>query len=161
MREAQVAARLNHPNIVTIHDIIDHPKMNFIVMEFIDGDTLEGYLRKKKRLSLDETLEILSQTADAIDYAHSKTVFHRDIKPANIMLEPSGRVKVTDFGIAKSEASPDITSTGSILGTPAYMSPEQARGNQNVDSRSDLYSLGCVVYECLAGEKAFRGKGDR
>ncbi len=159
LREAQVAARLNHPNIVTIHDIIDRPKMNFIVMEFIDGDTLEGFLRKKKRLSLDETIEILSQTADALDYAHSKTVIHRDIKPANIMLDPSGRVKVTDFGIAKSEASPDITSTGSILGTPNYMSPEQARGNQNVNARSDLYSMGCVLYECLAGKKAFRGKG--
>ncbi len=159
VREAQVAARLNHPNIVTIFDIIDRPSGNFIVMEYIDGDTLEGHLRKKKRLSLDETTDILSQAAEAIDYAHSQTVIHRDIKPANIMLESSGRVMVTDFGIAKSETCQDITASGSILGTPNYMSPEQARGNRKIDGRSDLYALGCIAFECLAGHKANRGSG--
>ncbi|MFQ5791760.1 MAG: protein kinase, partial [Acidobacteriota bacterium] len=157
LREAKVAAKLKHPNIVTIHDIVETSAMSFIVMEFIDGATLESELKRKKRLSLGETISVLSQTADALDYAHQQTVIHRDVKPANIMIEKSGRVKVTDFGIAKSEASGNITSTGSILGTPNYMSPEQARGESKVDGRSDLFSLGCILFECLSGEKAFCG----
>jgi serine/threonine-protein kinase len=154
LREAQTAAVLSHPHVVTIHDIQE--KAGFIVMEFIEGVTLQSVLASKKRLSLGETIEILAQAAQALDYAHQNRVVHRDIKPANIMLEPTGRVKVTDFGIAKAESSTNLTATGSIMGTPNYMSPEQAQGKK-VDGRADLFSLGCIMYECLSGTKPFRG----
>lgn len=157
LREASIAAQLNHPNIVTIFDIIDAPTTSFIVMEFLNGRTLEALLKQKKRFGLQDTLEILSQAADALDYAHQSKVIHRDVKPANIMIADTGRVKVMDFGIAKSEASGDMTSAGIIVGTPHYMSPEQAQGETKLDGRADLFSLGCVMYECLSGEKPFRG----
>ena len=158
IREAKTAAKLKHPHIVTIHDIIDTPETSFIVMEFIDGFTLESIIKKKRRLGLDETLNILGPTAQALDRAHENGVVHRDVKPANIMLEGETGVKVTDFGIAKSESATSLTATGSILGTPYYMSPEQARGDGNVDGRSDLFALGCVLFECLTGQRAFRGR---
>ena len=158
IREAKTAAKLKHPHIVTIHDIIDTPETSFIVMEFIDGSTLESIIKKKRRLGLDETLNILGPTAQALDRAHENGVVHRDVKPANIMLEGETGVKVTDFGIAKSESATSLTATGSILGTPYYMSPEQARGDGNVDGRSDLFALGCVLFECLTGQRAFRGR---
>ncbi len=159
LREAKVAAQLNHPHIVTIHDIQWSRDFSFIVMEFIEGQTLQKLLSTRKRLPLAETLDLLGPVADALDHAHQKKVVHRDIKPANIMIEPSGRPKVTDFGIAKIESagSTNLTATGSILGTPNYMSPEQARGGRELDGRSDLFSLGCMLHECLAGEKPFRG----
>jgi serine/threonine-protein kinase len=159
LREAKVAAQLSHPNIVTIHDIHWSRDLSFIVMEFIEGQTLQKLLSGKRRLTLSETLDVLGPVADALDHAHQKKVVHRDIKPANIMIEPSGRPKVTDFGIAKLESAgtTNLTATGSILGTPNYMSPEQARGERELDGRSDLFSLGCILYECLAGEKPFRG----
>ena len=158
IREAKTAAKLKHPHIVTIHDIIDTPETSFIVMEFIDGSMLESIIKKKRRLGLDETLNILGPTAQALDRAHENGVVHRDVKPANIMLEGETGVKVTDFGIAKSESATSLTATGSILGTPYYMSPEQARGDGNVDGRSDLFALGCVLFECLTGQRAFRGR---
>ena len=158
LREARVSARLNHPNIVTIHDIVDKPDMSFIVMEFVDGRTLEDELNRKKRLSVEETVEILLQAAAGLDYAHDNTIVHRDVKPANIMLERSGRVMMADFGLAKSETSSNITSAGLILGTPNYMSPEQARGEADVGTRTDVFSLGAIVYECLSGERPFRAK---
>jgi len=159
LREAKVAAQLNHPHIVTIHDIQWSRDFSFIVMEFIAGQTLQKLLSTRKRLPLAETLDLLGPVADALDHAHQKKVVHRDIKPANIMIEPSGRPKVTDFGIAKLESagSTNLTATGSILGTPNYMSPEQARGGRELDGRSDLFALGCILHECLAGEKPFRG----
>ncbi len=156
LREAKVAARLNHPNIVTIYDIVDSATVSFFVMEFIDGTTLEAVLEEKNRMSWEETLHILTQAADALEYAHQGTVVHRDIKPSNIIIERSGRVKVADFGIAKSETSGNITTTGTILGTPNYMSPEQARGNRKIDGRADIFSLGCILYECLSGNKPFQ-----
>jgi serine/threonine-protein kinase len=156
LREARVAAQLKHPNIVTIHDIVSASTTSFIVMELIDGVTLQSVLQSKKRLGLQESIDILSQAADALDYAHQNKTVHRDIKPANIMIESTGRVKVTDFGIAKTESSGNLTATGSILGTPNYMSPEQAQGKP-LDGRSDLFSLGCVLYECLTGRKPFHG----
>ena len=158
LREAQVAARLNHPNIVTIHDIISTPTMNLIVMEFVNGFTLEWMLKTRNRLHFTETVDILSRVADALDHAHRNKVVHRDVKPGNIMITPTDQashVKVTDFGIAKAEFSADITTAGSLVGTPNYMSPEQARGAP-MDGRSDLFSLGCVLYECLAGTKPFQ-----
>jgi tRNA A-37 threonylcarbamoyl transferase component Bud32 len=157
LREAQVAARLRHPNIVTTHDIVAGPVSSFIVMELVEGQTLQALLQEKGRLGFDETLSIVAQAAAALDHAHDSQIVHRDVKPGNIMIEPSGHVKVMDFGIAKIETGGNLTSTGLIMGTPNYMSPEQARG-QKVDRRSDLFSLGCVLYECLTGAKPFMGE---
>jgi serine/threonine protein kinase/curved DNA-binding protein CbpA len=158
IREAKVAAKLKHPHIVTIHDVVDRPDMSFIVMEFIEGRTLANLLKDRGRLSIEETVRILGQTAEALDFAHHKGVVHRDIKPANIMIEAgSGSVKVTDFGIAKSDTFAELTAAGSVLGTPNYMSPEQARGELAIGPRADVFSLGCVLYECLVGQKAFVG----
>jgi serine/threonine protein kinase len=156
LREAQVAAQLNHPNIVTIHDIISTPTASLIVMEFVEGVTLSSILESKRGLALSEATGILSQVADALDYAHQQKVIHRDVKPANIMITSSNGVRVTDFGIAKTDSSSESTLAGTILGTPDYMSPEQARAVP-LDGRSDLFSLGSVLYECLAGEKPFGG----
>ncbi|HEY7514073.1 MAG TPA: protein kinase, partial [Vicinamibacteria bacterium] len=156
LREAQVAAKLRHPNVVTIHDIAARGHSSFMVMELVEGRTLQSLLRERGRLGLEETLGILSQAAAALDYAHGNGVVHRDVKPANLMIEPSGHVKVMDFGIAKAQSSGDITRTGTILGTPNYMSPEQAQGG-TVDGRADLFSLGCILYECLTGQKPFAG----
>jgi hypothetical protein len=125
-------------------------------MELVEGQTLQALLRQNGRLPLGETLRILGQAAGALDYAHAQGVVHRDVKPANLMIEPSGHVKVMDFGIAKASSSGDITKTGAIMGTPNYMSPEQARGDK-LDGRADLFSLGCILYECLSGRRPFVG----
>jgi tRNA A-37 threonylcarbamoyl transferase component Bud32 len=155
LREAQVAAKLHHKNIVTTHDI--DVEKSIIVMELVEGRTLQSLLQERGRLPLAETTALMAQAAEAIDFAHAKGVVHRDIKPANIMIEPGGQVKVMDFGIAKLETGANLTSTGAIMGTPNYMSPEQAKG-MRVDGRSDLFSLGCVLYECLTGRKPFSGE---
>ncbi|HUG53519.1 MAG TPA: protein kinase [Vicinamibacteria bacterium] len=156
-REAQVSAQLKHPNIVTIYDVGEAGGMSYIAMEFIDGMGLDRVIATAGRLPLDRAAGLAAQVADALDFAHRNNVVHRDIKPANIMVEPGDRVKVTDFGIAKVTDSGDhLTVTGSLLGTPSYMSPEQARGAL-LDGRSDLFAVGAVLYEMLAGKKAFRG----
>jgi len=152
-REARVAAGLHHANIVTTFDIICKDDVNLLVMEFVKGVTLQSVISSKK-LTLTEAIQILSQVAAALDYAHSRKVVHRDVKPANILVASSGEVKVADFGIAKAESSTDLTAQGGVIGTPEYMSPEQAMGRE-IDGRSDLFSLGCVLYECLSGEKPF------
>jgi serine/threonine protein kinase len=154
LREAQVAAQLHHPNIVTIYDVISMADMGVIIMEYVEGETLQDLLTSKKVLGFPETAHIVSQVADALEHAHEQKVVHRDIKPGNILVSPSGHVKVADFGIAKSESSADLTTAGSVLGTPDYMSPEQARADR-LDGRSDLFSLGCIAYECLVGSKPF------
>jgi serine/threonine-protein kinase len=159
LREAQVAAQLRHPNIVTTHDIVSAPqteKMSFIVMELVEGRTLASLLKERGRLGLSESLGVLAQVGSALDHAHQSHIVHRDVKPANIMIEPSGHAKVMDFGIAKLDSGANLTATGHVVGTPNYMSPEQARG-EKVDGRSDLFSLGSILYECLSGEKAFKG----
>jgi tRNA A-37 threonylcarbamoyl transferase component Bud32 len=156
-REARLAARLRHANIVTTHDIVEAPSTSFIVMELVEGKTLQALLQERGRLPLDETIALISQVAAALDHAHASQVIHRDVKPANIMIEPGGHVKVMDFGIAKLETGTNLTATGSIMGTPNYMSPEQAKG-MKVDGRSDIFSLGCVLYECLTGTKPFQGE---
>jgi serine/threonine-protein kinase len=156
-REAQVSAQLKHHNIVTIYDIGDDDGMSYLAMEFIDGVGLEKMIAQGK-LTLERAASIGAQVADALDFAHQHSVVHRDIKPANIMLESGDRVKVTDFGIAKvTDSAEHLTMTGSLLGTPSYMSPEQARGG-SIDGRSDLFAVGCVLYEMMAGKKAFRGE---
>jgi serine/threonine protein kinase len=156
--EARTAALLKHPNIVTIYDVNTAEDLTYLVMEFVDGIGLDRIVADSGKLSVERAAALTAQVADALDYAwRNNKVVHRDIKPANIMVEAGDRVKVTDFGIAKAtESGEHLTQTGSLLGTPSYMSPEQARGGA-IDGRSDLFSLGCVFYELLAGRKAFRG----
>ncbi len=156
LQEAQVAAQLRHPNVVTIHDIAARGGSSFMVMELVEGKTLQAQLRETGPIGLGETLRILSQAASALDFAHAQGVVHRDVKPANLMIEPSGHLKVMDFGISKGPSSGNITKTGAIMGTPNYMAPEQARGDR-VDGRADLFSLGCIFYECVSGRRPFVG----
>jgi len=153
-REAQTAGKLTHPNIVTIHDVGEEQGTSYIVMEFVEGDTLTG-LMKKHRLSVAQIKHVITQAAMGIDFAHENGVFHRDIKPDNIMVSSTGVVKVMDFGIARLIES-DMTRTGSILGTPAYMAPEQFAGKK-VDARSDIFSLGVVLYEMVTRARPFDG----
>ncbi|MGM0562718.1 MAG: protein kinase domain-containing protein [Pseudomonadota bacterium] len=155
-REAETAGRLNHPNIVTIYDAGDEHDLAYIAMEFLRGKDLVEYTKPGQLLPLDTALDLISQCADALNYAHSHNVVHRDIKPANIMYDPdSGSLKVTDFGIARiTDASK--TKTGVVLGTPSYMSPEQLSGKK-IDGRSDLFSLGAMLYQMTVGELPFTG----
>ena len=152
-REAESAGRLNHPNIVTIHDAGEEQELGYIAMEVLDGKDLKEWCRKDNLLPVKQVLEIVADVAEALDYAHSQDVVHRDVKPANIMLQKDGTVKVTDFGIARITTS-SKTQTGMMLGTPSYMSPEQLVSTK-VDGRSDIFSLGVVLFELLTGEKPF------
>jgi CHASE2 domain-containing sensor protein/tRNA A-37 threonylcarbamoyl transferase component Bud32 len=154
-REAEAAGKLAHPNIVTIYDVGEDYDIAYMAMELLDGTDLEPYCNETNLLPLSKVLKVISSVAQALDYAHENGVIHRDIKPANIMILNNGEVKVTDFGIARVMES-SKTQTGVILGTPSYMSPEQIAG-QKVDGRSDLFSLGVVLYELLTGEKPFMG----
>ncbi|MDY6943002.1 MAG: serine/threonine-protein kinase [Pseudomonadota bacterium] len=154
--EAEVAGRLNHPNIVTIYDVGQDDGLAYIAMELIDGHDMRRYTKKNQLLPVNRVMEIAAQIADALDYAHRQGVVHRDIKPSNVMLDKKGRtVKVADFGIARIGGS-SRTRTGTVLGTPPYMSPEQLSGRQ-LDGRSDIFSLGVVVFELLAGRRPFEG----
>ncbi len=152
-REAEAAGRLNHPHIVTVYDVGEEADLAYMAMELLEGTDLSAYCQKKHRLKPVQVLEIGAQIAGALEYAHTKDVVHRDIKPANIMLSKTGQVKVTDFGVARVMSS-SRTETGVVLGTPSYMSPEQVAGKR-VDGRSDLFSLGVVLYELFSGEKPF------
>ena len=154
-REAEIAGRLSHPSIVTIHDIGEDQDLTFMAMEYLEGKNLEEFISKKNLLPLRKVLSVVASVADALEFAHRSDVIHRDIKPANIMLLKTGGVKVTDFGIAKAISS-SRTRTGVILGTPNYMSPEQIMG-QKIDPRSDVFSLGVVFYQLLTGELPFQG----
>jgi TolB-like protein/Flp pilus assembly protein TadD len=159
LREIKVAARLSHPHIVSLHDSGQAGDFLYYVMPFIEGESLRQRLTREKQLPLDDALEIARHVASAITYANGTGVVHRDIKPENVMLH-QGEAVVTDFGIAKavtSAAGEHLTQTGSAVGTPAYMSPEQAAGESEVDGRSDVYSLGCMLYEMLAGEHPYPG----
>lgn len=155
LREAQVSAQLSHPNIVTIHDVMITDETGFLVMEFIEGTTLRSLL-DQKTISPERCIDIVSQVARGLQYAHAHKVVHRDIKPGNILVTSSYEAHITDFGIAKSDQVSHATKSGGIVGTPDYMSPEQAAG-EDVDARTDLFSLGCVLYECAVGQKPFRG----
>jgi serine/threonine-protein kinase len=159
-REAQTAARLSHPHIVPIHTVGEDAGLVYFVMGFVDGESLAARLRRRERLPVEETRRIMKETADALGLAHAMSVIHRDIKPDNILLEGTRRrVMVTDFGIAKALSdigSGTLTGTGVAIGTPAYMSPEQASGEREIDARSDLYSLGVVAYEMLTGDVPFK-----
>jgi len=156
-QEAQVAARLRHPNVVMLYDIGTWEGMSYISMEFVDGVGLDRVIKGAGKMATERAAAIGAQVADALEAAHKHGIVHRDIKPANIMIEPGDHVKVTDFGIAKvTDSAEHLTITGSLLGTPSYMSPEQARGGA-IDGRSDLFSVGCILYEMVSGQRAFRG----
>ncbi len=154
-REAKAAGRLNHPNIVSIYDFGEDNGTSFIAMEFVKGRELKDYFEKNERFPMADIVRIMGQLLDALDYSHNNGIVHRDIKPANIIILPDGQVKVTDFGIARIESS-QFTQAGTVLGTPAYMSPEQFMG-QTVDRRSDIFSAGVVLYQFLTGERPFSG----
>ncbi len=157
-QEAQVAARFRHPNVVMLYDIGTWEGMSYISMEFVDGVGLDRVIKGSGKMAMERAAAIGAQVADACAAAHKLGIVHRDIKPANIMIEPGDHVKVTDFGIAKDlGAAEHLTVTGSLLGTPSYMSPEQARGGA-IDGRSDLFSVGCILYEMVSGQRAFRGE---
>ena len=161
-REARSAGVLSHPNIVTIYDMDEEDGLAFIAMQFVNGPTVEAVLdgpenAKAKPIAPDQIFRILRQTAAALDFAHAKGIVHRDIKPANIMIDEDGTVRIADFGIAKASASGNLTGSGTILGTPNYMSPEQVQGTA-IDGRSDQFSLGVVAYEILTGERPFAGE---
>lgn len=159
VREAQAAGILSHPSIVTVHDIGQDPEsgVSFIAMEYVEGFNLKEVLSQGKALTFEHIADIVAQVADALDYAHSKGIVHRDVKPANIILLGETRTKITDFGIAKIASSvANLTTTGQFLGTPNYMAPEQVKGGA-VDGRTDLFSLGIVLYECLTRRKPFGG----
>ena len=155
-REAEVVAKLSHPNIVTIYDVGEDLDLSYLAMEYLEGESLESYARKEQLLPIRKTIDVTAQVCDALGYAHGHGIVHRDIKPANIMILKNGLVKVTDFGIARATAS-SKTRTGVIKGTPYYMSPEQISG-MKVDGRSDIFSLGIVFYQLLTGELPFGGE---
>ncbi len=160
IREARAAAAINHPNVITIHSVSVQQEMPYLVMEYIAGTTLHHRIRQGPPLETEEVLRIAVQVASGLAAAHEQGVIHRDIKPANIMLENGvERVKIADFGLALAAIdSSAITSTGQMVGTPAYMSPEQVTSAGDIDSRSDLFSLGCVIYAMFAGHSPFKGK---
>ncbi len=155
-REAKAAGRLSHPHIVSIFDYGEEDGRYFIAMEFLEGQTLRDKIVARGALSIPDALEIAHQVLDALGYAHQRGVIHRDIKPDNIHILPGGQAKLTDFGIARISDQPQLTSNGQIFGTPSFMSPEQIAGGA-IDARTDLFSLGIVLYEMLAGRRPFVG----
>src|SRR6202162_2037692 len=170
-REAKMLASLNHPNIATIHGLEQSNGTSYLVMELVSGETLQERIRSDGAVPVEEALAIAKQIAEALEAAHEKGIIHRDLKPANVKVTPEGKVKVLDFGLAKAFAgdattedignSPTLsmaaTMHGVILGTAAYMSPEQARGKA-VDKRTDIWAFGCVLYELLTGKQTFHGE---
>jgi serine/threonine protein kinase len=158
-REAQTAARLSHPHIVPIHTVGEGQGLVYFVMGYVDGESVAARIRRRGRLPVDEARRIMMEAADALSAAHALSIIHRDIKPDNILLEGSrGRVMVTDFGIAKALSSTSgatLTGAGVAIGTPAFMSPEQAAGEREIDGRSDVYSLGVVSFQMLTGDLPF------
>jgi serine/threonine protein kinase len=156
-REALAAARISHPNLVAVFDAGSEDGVHYIVMEHVPGETLADVLRKEGRLHPDRATRIAASVADALGVAHAARIVHRDVKPANVMLTPDGRTKLMDLGIARNIDGESITQASSILGTAGYVSPEQARGDP-VDHRSDIYSLGCVLYEMLTGRQPFEAQ---
>ncbi len=158
-REAQAAARLTHPHVVTVFDFGEHEDISYIVMEFIRGRELNQAFEAGQHFPLSEAIRIMRELLSALDYAHQQGIVHRDIKPANVMLDPAGRVKLTDFGVARvANANQDRTMPGTLVGTPSYMSPEQILGLA-VGSRADIFATGVILYQFLTGRRPFTGGG--
>ncbi|MCG6952625.1 MAG: serine/threonine protein kinase [Betaproteobacteria bacterium] len=158
LREAKSAGRLNHPNVVTIYDVGEQDGIAYIAMEFLEGRSLQQISKAGERLPHDRVADLIAQIADGLDHARGYSIVHRDVKPANVMVSPSGRAKLTDFGVAHLQSS-TMTQTGMALGSPKYMSPEQVLG-QPVDPRSDIFSLGVVLYELLVYRTPFESPND-
>ena len=154
-REAQAAGRLTHPNIVGLFDYGEVGGIAYIVMEYVDGRSVKSLVDKQERFAIPDTMRIMTDLLNALQFSHTRGVVHRDIKPANVMLTSDGQSKIADFGIARIESS-SMTQAGTVLGTPAYMSPEQFMG-QVVDARTDIYSSGVLLYQLLTGEQPFEG----
>ena len=157
--EARASAELSHPHIAQIHDLEEEDGRPFLVLEYLEGETLRDRVSQGP-LPIEEVLRIGKALADGLTHAHAKGIVHRDIKGANVMLTPDGGVKILDFGLARHVDATHVTRTGAILGTVAYMSPEQVEGKE-ADARSDLWSLGVVLYECLTGKLPFEGESSR
>lgn len=156
-QEAKAAGRLNHPNIVTIYDVGKSGDVAYIAMEFLEGRELRDVLKEGTLLPVEQVLNIVAQVAQGLAYAHEHDIIHRDVKPSNIMVIRDGNVKITDFGIARMASSSVRTQTGMVLGSPKYMSPEQVMG-KTIDQRSDIFSLGVMLYEMLTGQAPFDGE---
>jgi serine/threonine-protein kinase len=156
-QEAKAAGRLSHPNIVTIYDVGRSGDVAYIAMEFLQGRELRDILNDKQLLPVDQVIDIVAQVAVGLSYAHEHGIVHRDIKPSNIMVSHDGHAKITDFGIARMASAGVRTQTGMVLGSPKYMSPEQVMGKQT-DQRSDIFSLGVMLYEMLTGQPPFMGE---
>lgn len=158
-REIAIAASLTHPNILSLHDSGEVAETFYYVMPFVEGESLRDRLTREHQLPLEDALQITREVAEALGYAHSHGLIHRDIKPENVLFQ-AGHAVVSDFGIARAVSAANgttLTETGLAVGTPAYMSPEQASGAREVDARSDIYALGCVLYEMLSGETPYTG----
>src|SRR4029453_17009356 len=157
--EIATAARLSHPLIVPLHDSGEWEGRIFFVMQYVEGDSLRRRLDREGRLPIEDAIDIACEVAEALEFAHRRGIVHRDIKPANILLH-AGHAAVADFGIALAldRAGEGRLTAGFALGTPPYMSPEQTYGDRELDARSDVYSLGCVLYEMLSGDPPFRGR---
>ena len=158
-REIRLAARLQHPHILTVLDSGEAGGRLWFTMPYVEGESLRDRLKREHQLSVEDTVRIGREAALALEYAHQHGVIHRDIKPENLLLTKDGSTLVADFGIARALAAGDVelTGTGITMGTPTYMSPEQASGARDIDGRTDIYSLGAVLYELLAGEPPFSG----
>src|SRR5438093_7273930 len=157
--EIQIAARLTHPHILPLHDSGEAHGLPYYVMPYVEGESLRGRMIRERQLSIEDALRIAREVAGALDYAHHRDIVHRDIKPENILFQ-TGHAVVSDFGIARAinvAGTSRMTGTGIAVGTPGYMSPEQASGVDELDGRSDVYSLGCVLFEMLAGGPPFTG----
>ena len=157
-QEAKAAGGLNHPNIVIVYDIGKTGNLAYMAMEYIDGVELRSMLSQEQPLPVAQALDIAAQVAEGLGYAHEHQVVHRDVKPANILITPNGRAKIADFGIARMRSAETQTQTGVILGSPKYLSPEQVVGKR-ADHRSDVFSLGVILYQCLTGKTPFNGDG--
>jgi eukaryotic-like serine/threonine-protein kinase len=154
LREARMAARLSHPNIVQVYDAGDEDGRPFIVMECVEGPTLAEELKRVGKLDPSQTVDLALQVCGGLEHAHGAGLVHRDVKPHNLLLRPDGTLKIADFGIARAAEATKMTQIGSVLGTAAYLAPEQAAGEQ-VTAAADIYSLGCVLYECLTGRTPY------
>src|SRR5437667_3189414 len=156
--EARTMATINHPGVVDVYDYGSDPTVGaYLVMEYVEGDALSRTLNRVGRLTPGRTMALIAQAADALHAAHEKGIVHRDVKPGNLLVRPNGTLVLTDFGIARSAMTGQLTAAGSVLGTAAYISPEQAAGSQ-ITPLADVYALGVVTYQCLTGRRPFEGE---